>query len=218
MAKDSMLQLHELQENKAVQVRRPGAPEWHKSRIEAVLGKYLQIGHPIVKGRLVPLAPGDQVEIGFSHRSVFVTFSASVLQVEHKPVALFTVLRPGPDELKVEQRRKASRVDALIPIVYEILGGRGLLSVYHTLALNISATGLVFNAKEPISPKTTIGMEIHLPNVTGSITVRGQVVSCSRVLKAREAVYKIRVRFGTLIPTHQERLEAFVKDRNKFGE
>ena len=29
---------------------------------------------------------------------------------------------------------------------------------------------------------------------------------------------KIRVKFGTLIPTHQERLEAFVKDRNKFGE
>jgi hypothetical protein len=61
-------------------------------------------------------------------------------------------------------------------------------------------------------------MEIHLPNVTGSITVKGQVVSCSRILKASEAAYKIRVKFGALIPTHQERLEAFVRDRNKFGE
>lgn len=218
MTRDQVLQLHELHENKPVMIRRPGSPDWFKSRIETVLGKYLQIGHPILKGRLVPLSSGDQVEVGFNCRSVFVTFSSSILQVEHKPVAILTVLRPSADELQIEQRRKASRVDALIPVVYELLGGRGLLSVYHTLALNISSNGIVFNAKDPISPKSVIGMELHLPNVTGSITVKGQVVSCSRILKANEAMYKIRVKFGTLIPTHQERLEAFVKDRNKYAD
>jgi c-di-GMP-binding flagellar brake protein YcgR len=218
MTKDQILQLHELQENKPVSVRTPGDPDWHKSRIEAVLGKYLQVGHPITGGKLVPLRSGDQVEIGFNYRNLFVTFSSSVLQTTHRPIAIMTVLRPGADELQVEQRRKAQRVDSLIPVVYELLGGRGLMAVYNTLALNVSASGIVFNAKEPISPKSVIGMELHLPNVTGSITVRGQVVQCSRILKANEAMYKIRVKFGNLIPTHQERLEAFVKDRNKYSD
>jgi c-di-GMP-binding flagellar brake protein YcgR len=218
MAKGQALMLHELQENKPILVRRAGAPDWHKSRLEAVLGKYLQAGHPIVKGKLVPLKAGDQVEVGFQHKGLFVTFSSSVLQVEHRPVAIFTILRPGPDELRSEQRRKALRADALVPLTYEILGGKGLLSVYHTLALNLSTSGIVFNAKEPISPRSVIGMELQIPNVTGSITARGQVVSCSRILKASEASYKIRVRFTSVLAIHQERIDEYVRERRRYAE
>ena len=218
MDKEKILMLHELQENKSIMVRRPGAENWHKSRLEAVLGKYLQVGHPIVGGKLVPLEVGAQIEIGFNYKNNFVTFSASILQIEHRPVAILTLLRPSAEELKTEQRRKAHRVDALVPVAYEVLGGRGLLAVYHTLALNLSSSGLVFNAKEPISPKSYIGMELHLPNVTGSITARGVVISCSRILKASEAMYKIRVKFTSMLATHQERIDTYVKDRKSYGD
>jgi c-di-GMP-binding flagellar brake protein YcgR len=218
MNKDSSLMLHELKENKPVLVRRTGSGDWHKSRLEEVLGKYLRVGHPISAGKLVPLKTGEQIEIGFSWRNSFVIFSASVLQTVHRPVAILTVLRPGAEELMMEQRRKAPRVDALVPITYELLGGRGLLAVYHTQALNLSSSGIVFNAKEPISPKSRVGMEIHIPNVTGSITARGQVVSCARILKASEAMYKLRVKFEPLLATHQERIDAFVKDKGRYSE
>ncbi len=125
--------LSKLRENKALYLRRVGTTKWEKSRVETVLGKILHAAHPTEKGRLWPIAPKENLEIGFSTGEDFYRFLSAVLEVRRKPVPLLILQRPSGSELVQVQRRISPRVDSLIPLSYEILGGVGLMVTGHTL-------------------------------------------------------------------------------------
>jgi c-di-GMP-binding flagellar brake protein YcgR len=207
--------LSKLRENKAVYLRRVGSSEWQKSRVETVLGKVLHVAHPTEKGRLWSITSNENLEIGFSAQEEFYSFLSAVLEIRRKPVPLLILQRPSGSELVQVQRRRSPRADSLIPLSYEIQGGSGLLTTRHTLALSLSASGLSFNSPEPISPGSGLRMEIQIPNVTGSLTTRGEVVACSKVLNSREERYKVRVKFNLISASNRVRINEFVRRKTE---
>lgn len=210
--------LSKLRENKAVFLRKAGTSDWKKSRVEAVLGKYLQVSHPVEKGRIWPVGPKENLEIGFSVDEEYYTFLSAVLDVRRKPIPLLVLQRPSISELVVVQRRRSPRVYSLVPLFY-VIQDKGILSQgQHTLALNLSATGLSFNANEPISRGNGLKMEIQIPNSTNPISANGEVVACSEVPQAKEARYKIRVKFIDIATTNRHRVNEFVREKRKTQE
>jgi len=217
----SLEALSKLRENKAIFLRVPGESIWEKSRVEMALGRILHAAHPIRKGSLAPITPKTDMEVGFSVGEEFFTFFSHVLEIRRKPIPLLVLQRPSVNELVHVKRRMSERVDSLVPVSYEIRE-RGLATPpRHTLALNLSATGLALNASEPISPGTFLSLEIHLPNVTGSLTASGMIVSCAKILHPREERYKIRIHFESILANSRRRIEEFVKykkDKREFLE
>jgi hypothetical protein len=128
---------------------------------------------------------------------------------------LLILQRPSGSELVQVQRRISPRVDSLIPLSYEILGGVGLMAARHTLGLSLSASGLSFNSPEPISPEIGLRMEIQIPNVTGSLSTRGGVVACTKVLNSRDERYKIRVKFDLISASNRVRINEFVRHKTE---
>ncbi len=207
--------LSKLRENKAVYLRRVGTTKWEKSRVETVLGKIIHVAHPTEKGRLWSISAKENLEIGFSAGEEFYRFLSAVLEVRRKPVPLLILQRPSGSELVQVQRRRSPRVNSLIPLSYEIMGGVGLMTTRHTLALSLSASGLSFNSPEPISPEIGLRIEIQIPNVTGSLSTRGEVVACSKVLHSREERYKIRVKFDLISASNRVRINEFVRHKTE---
>lgn len=211
----SLEALSKLRENKAIFLRSLGSAAWDKSRVEMALGRILHAAYPIRKGQLAPVTPKEDIEVGFSLGEEFFSFFSVVLEVRRKPIPLLVLQRPSVNELVSVKRRMSERVDSLVPISYEIRE-RGFLSFpRHTLALNLSGTGLALNASEPISPGTYLAMEIHLPNATGGLSAAGTIVSCAKILHPREERYKIRVHFDSIVPINRKRIEDFVKLRKE---
>ena len=207
----SLEALSKLRENKAIFLRPLGEGNWDKSRVEMALGQVLHTAHPIRQGRLASVAVNSDMEVGFSVGEEFFTFFSVVLEARRRPIPLLVLQRPSVNELVNVKRRMSDRVDSLVPVSYEIRE-RGISSPpRHTLALNLSATGLALNASEPISPGTFLMMEIHLPNATASVSASGAIVSCAKIVHPREERYKIRVRFETILPNSRKRIEEFVE-------
>lgn len=210
--------LSKLRENKAIFLRRLGTEGWDKSRVEMALGQVLHAAHPIQKGRLASVVVNGDMEVGFSVGEEFFTFFSVVLEVRRKPIPLLVLQRPSVNELVNIKRRMSDRVDSLVPVSYEIRE-KGISSPpRHTLALNLSATGLALNASEPISPGTFLAMEIHLPNATASVSAAGTIVSCAKIVHPREERYKIRVHFETILSNSRKRIEEFVKYKKEARE
>jgi c-di-GMP-binding flagellar brake protein YcgR len=207
--------LSKLRENRAIFLRRIGEKEWLKSRVETVMGKYITTAHPTLQGRLRSILPGEKIEIGFSVGEEYFTFLSVVLEVKRKPLPVLVLQRPSDSELVGIQRRRSQRVNSLVPLSYEVHGGPGLTTANHTLALNLSSSGLSFNAPQPISPGSFLRMGIQIPNATIEISVAGEVVSCGRVPQSPEERYKIRVKFQTLSRLNKTRIDEFVKQRLK---
>ena len=203
--------LSKLRENKIIYLRPVGEAEWDNSRVESVLGEFLQVAHPLKKGRLRTILSKENFEIGFSAGGDFFTFLSAVLEVKRSPLPLLVLERPTESELVQVQRRKSPRVNSLIPLAYEIRGGNGLVSLKHTLALDLSATGLAFNAPHPLSPGGELKMEIQVPNAPGSLSAKGEVVSCARVLNSREERYKVRLKFTAVSQIAKSRIQEFVQ-------
>jgi c-di-GMP-binding flagellar brake protein YcgR len=211
----SLEALSKLRENKAIFLRPLGSTAWDKSRVEMALGRILHAAYPIRRGSLAPVVEKEDIEVGFSVGEEFFTFFSVVLEARRKPIPLLVLQRPSVNELVNVKRRMSDRVDSLVPISYEIRE-RGFSSQpRHTLALNLSATGLALNASEPISPGTYLAIEIHLPNVTGGLSAAGTIVSCVKILHPREERYKIRVCFDSIVPINRQRIEDFVKLRKE---
>lgn len=214
----SLEALSKLRENKAIFLRPLGEAAWDKSRVEMALGQVLHAAHPIRQGRLAPVAVNGDMEVGFSVGEDFFTFFSVVLESRRRPIPLLILQRPSVNELVNVKRRMSERVDSLVPVSYEIRE-KGISSPpRHTLALNLSATGLALNASEPISPGTYLTMEIHLPNATAGISASGAIVSCAKILHPREERYKIRVRFESILATGRKRIEEFVKYKKEAQE
>jgi c-di-GMP-binding flagellar brake protein YcgR len=214
----SLEALSKLRENKVIFLRPLGSTGWDKSRVELALGKLIHVAQPIRKGQLVPVAPRGDMEVGFSLGEEFFSFFSVVLEVRRKPLPLLVLQRPTVNELVNVKRRMSERVDSLVPISYEIRELGINTPPRHTLALNLSATGLALNTSEPISPGTYLAMEIHLPNNTGGITAGATIVACTKILHPREERYKIRVRFETIVPISRNRIEDFVKFKKEAKE
>lgn len=211
----SLEALSKLRENKGIFLRPVGESAWEKSRVEMALGQVLHAAHPIRQGRLAPVAVSGDIEVGFSAGEEFFTFFSVVLEARRKPIPLLVLQRPSVNELVNVKRRMSERVDSLIPVSYEIRE-KGFSSLpRHTLALNLSTTGLALNAAEPISPGTFLVMEIHLPNTTASISASGVIVSCAKIVHPREERYKIRIRFEPILPNSRRRIEEFVRHRKE---
>ncbi len=214
----SLEALSKLRENKAIFLRAVGSASWDKSRVEMALGRLLHAAHPIRRGSLAPVTPKEDIEVGFSVGEEFFTFFSVVLEARRKPIPLLVLQRPSVNELVNVKRRMSERVDSLVPISFEIRE-RGFSSPpRHTLALNLSGTGLALNASEPISPGTYLAMEIHLPNSTGGLSAAGTIVSCAKLLHPREERYKIRVHFNSIVPLNRQRIEEFVKLKKEAQE
>jgi c-di-GMP-binding flagellar brake protein YcgR len=210
--------LSKLRENKTIFLRPIGSTTWDKSRVEMALGLLLHAAHPIRKGRLVPVTPKVDMEVGFPVGEEFFTFFSVVLEARRKPIPLLVLQRPSVNELVNIKRRMSERVDSLVPVSYEIRQNGFSSPPRHTLALNLSATGLALNTSEPITPGTYLALEIHLPNVTASITAGGNIVSCAKILHPREERYKIRVHFETILGNSRKRIEEFVKYKKEAQE
>ncbi len=210
--------LSRLRENKSIFLRPLGSREWDKSRVEMALGRLLHAAHPIRQGRLAPVTPKEDLEVGFSLGEEFFTFFSVVLETRRKPIPLLVLQRPSVNELVNVKRRMSERVDSLVPVSYEIRENGFFSPPRHTLALNLSATGLALNASEPVSPGTLLNLQIHLSNVTGEMSLWGTVVSCSKIVHPREERYKIRVHFDDVMPARKQRLEEFVRMRKEAQE
>ncbi len=204
--------LASLRENKLVLIRHSGEEAWHKSRLEGRLGRHLQVGWPLSEGRLLPFDEGARVEVGFSHESHFYVFSVPILQRSRKPLPLLVVPRPLEEELLIFKRRTSSRVTALMPLSYSVEGAPGR---DHSLILSLSATGIAFNTPHPITPKSRLQMEIHLPGATASLTTEGEVVACGKVPQTQMERYKIRVKFLHANRTAQDRIVRFVREKKR---
>jgi c-di-GMP-binding flagellar brake protein YcgR len=210
--------LSKLRENRAVFLRRTGTADWKKSRVETLLGKYLQVSLPQEGGRLWSIVPRETLEIGFSEGGDFFTFLSAVLDVRRRPIPLLVLQRPSTSELVVVQRRRSERAYSLIPLYYAIQD-RGIAGPgRHTLALNLSATGLAFNANEPISRGNWLKMEVQISNATNPISVSGEVVACSEVPQSREARYKVRVKFSEVSALNRQRINDFVRQKRRNQE
>jgi c-di-GMP-binding flagellar brake protein YcgR len=210
--------LSKLRENKAVFLRLAGTAEWKKSRIEAVLGNYLYVAHPLDQGHLWQVSANENLEIGFSSEEEFYTFLSAILDFRKKPLPQLILQRPSGNELVMVQRRKSLRVYSLIPLFYEIPRVGGLSPGHHTLALNLSSTGLSFNATQPISRGSQLKMEVQIPNSTAPISARGEVVACLEVNTGKEERYKIRVKFYAITQGNRQRINDFVKQRRESQE
>ncbi len=210
--------LSKLRENKTIFLRPLGSRDWDKSRVEMALGRLLHVAYPIRKGRLVPVIPQGDIEVGFSLGEEFFTFFSVVLEVRRKPLPLLVLQRPSVNEMVNVKRRMSERVDSLVPVSYEIRENGFSSPPRHTLALNLSATGLALNTSEPISPGTLLNLQIHLSNVTGEMSLWGNVVSCSKIVHPREERYKIRIHFEPVPSARRQRLEEFVRMRKEAQE
>jgi c-di-GMP-binding flagellar brake protein YcgR len=135
------------------------------------------------------------------------------MEARRKPIPILVLQRPSENELIQAQRRKAERVDTLVPLFYETKGGRGLEASGNTLARNLSSTGLSFNTREPISSGSRLQMEIQLPNVTGGMSAWGTIVACSKIAHPTKERYKIRVHFDQIANINQQRIDEFVKQK-----
>jgi c-di-GMP-binding flagellar brake protein YcgR len=204
--------LSSLRENKLILIRHSGEELWRKSRLEGRLGKHLQVGWPLSEGRLLPFEEGSRVEVGFSHENHFYVFSVPILQKSRRPLPLLVVPRPVEEELLTFRRRTSSRVTALMPLSYSVEGAPGR---DHSLILSLSATGIAFNTPHPITPKSRLQMEIHLPGATASLSAEGEVVACGRVPQTQMERYKIRVRFLYANRTVQDRIVQFVREKKR---
>jgi len=201
-----------LVENKQVMVRHAGVEDWDKSRVEGLLGRHLQLGWPISEGRLLRYAADTRIEVGFSNQSSFFVFSVPILRTSKRPLPLLVVPRPHAEELLEFKRRTAPRVPALMPISYEVEGAEG---EDHSLILSLSASGLAFNARHPITPKYRLQMEVHLPGATASLSFGGEVVQCGRVTNTPEERYKVRVKFLGMGEHTRDLLFHFVRDKER---
>ncbi|HJT25630.1 MAG TPA: PilZ domain-containing protein [bacterium] len=211
----SLEALSKLRENKAIFLLPLGEAAWDKSRVEMALGSVLHAAHPIRQGRLAPVTVNEDIEVGFSVGEEFFTFFSVVLEARRKPIPLVVLQRPSVNELVNVKRRMSDRVDSLVPVSYEIREKGVSSPPRHTLALNLSATGLALNASEPISPGTFLVMEIHLPNATAGVSASGAIVSCAKIIHPREERYKIRVRFESILSNSRKRIEEFVKAKKE---
>lgn len=203
--------LSKLRENKIIYLRLANSAQWGKSRVEMALGRYLYVAHPMEKDNLLKVKEKQNLEIGFTSENEFWTFFSIVLEVRRKPLPLLVLQRPTVNEVVRVQRRRSERVETLVPLTFEFSYGRVVSPPRHTLALNLSSTGLSFNDSVPISSGSQIQMEIQLPNITAGFSVSGETVACSRVLGSNAERYKIRVRFISIAPVTRQRLEDFVK-------
>ena len=213
---DAQKALAYLKENKSVFLRPLGSREWDKSRVEAFLQDFICVAHPLSQGRLKKVTPNEKMEIGFSIDGDFYSFLSVVLRTPRKPLPMLVLTRPTPDELVTVQRRISPRVDTLIPLSYEILASPD--HPYHTLALNLSSTGLSFNAPHPISAGQTLAMEIQIPNATLGLSAKGEVVACQKVVHSKLERYKIRVKFLAVSKNSKDRIENYVKDKTQSQE
>ena len=207
--------LSKLRENKPIHLRAMGASAWMKSRVEAVLGKYLHVAHPAREGRLLSFSVKQDLEIGFAAGEEYYTFLTKVLDIRRKPVPLLVLERPEESELIGVKRRLSPRVDSLIPMTYELQGGAGLSSAHHTLALNLSASGLAFNSVQPISAGSRLRFEIHLPTSTAGVSASGDVVACAEARNSRSGRYKIRVRFTQVTSLTKSKIADFVREKRR---
>lgn len=206
--------LKNLRENKVVYVRE-AAGDWLRSRVEACIGPYLQIGHPIREGKLLRLPKGHRVEIGFEENGEFWVFAASVLQESLKPVPVFTIFRPQPEDVMKWDRRRSERAYALVPVAYNARGIGGFPVEGHGMALNLSVTGMAFNAPDPLPKGSAVHVVLHLPNASHGVGAQGEVVSAQRLYSAKEERWKIRVRWVKLSKTAQSRIQEFVRMRKE---
>ena len=204
--------LSSLRENKQLLIRHSGEEDWRKSRVESLLGRHMALGWPMEAGQLLPYGVDDRVEVGFSHGRSFYVFSVPILKTFRKPVPVVALPRPESEELQEFKRRKAARVPALTPVSFQVDGSEGR---EHSLILSLSATGMAFNSKRPISAKNRMELEIHLPGATASVTVAGEVVQCGRVPQSREEMYKIRVKFLSMGGKTRDLLFLFVRDKER---
>ena len=207
-----------LKENKGIYLRPLGASAWDKSRVEACLRDYLCAAHPLSQGRLKKVSVDDRMEIGFAVEKDFYTFLSVVLKTTHKPVPQLVLTLPTPNELINVQRRLSPRVDTLIPLAYQVLAGPVSDASHHTLTLNLSASGLSFNAPHPISAGQGLLLDFQIPNSTLGISAKGEVVSCQKVVTSHLERYKIRVKFLAVSRGNQARIESYVKNRTESQE
>jgi hypothetical protein len=89
---------------------------------------------------------------------------------------------------------------------------------HHTLALNLSSSGLSFNAPHPISAGQGISLDFQIPNATVGLSAKGEVVACQKVVHSRMERYKIRVKFLAVSKGNQARIESYVKNKTESQE
>ncbi len=184
---------------------------WYNCRVDDLERSKLIINVPLEGGSYLRLKKDEEIEIGFIYRDELYCVLARVEGLLKGVAPAFFITVPTQKEVYLKKRRDAERVDVFLAIrgVVHPADSSGRREMKNSIALNLSRSGMLLSADEPLSAGDELEVELELGEEM--VSVRGSVLGRIRGPSKDRERYQMRVMFTRLDDAARRRMMAFIR-------
>lgn len=204
--------LHKIMVNARVEIRSESRrhPGQYLSRVEDVDKTRIALMVPVSKGKLVSFESGEKVRLGYMNANGFFGFKTDVIGSRTTGKIPLLYVQP-PAMLHQIERREFFRTEVLLPCHFNPAGR--LDDAYPGTITNLSGGGCRFASDHEIPRQGSL--ELHLKIPTGSLRLRGRVVSVKEIDARGERRFRAEIRFDDVDEKARDRVIEYVFDRHR---
>lgn len=173
--------LDRLQVNQKIQVARLGEGDWYASVVQDITEREVHISLPRLRGNLLVLNPGDEVEVRFFDEHASFLFPARCVGRRLESIPLYRLVPAG--EARRIQQRQYVRLKCLLEVSYaQPPEGSRRPRFRRAYSLDISGGGMLLATEEELPVGQVLLLEFSLPLREGAkkMELKGRVVRSFR--------------------------------------
>ncbi|MGB9804285.1 flagellar brake protein [Desulfofundulus sp.] len=200
--------LDQLRINQKIQVAREGEKDWYASTIQDIKNGELHIALPRLRGDVLVLTPGDNVQVRFFDQNASFIFPARYLGRTIETIPLYRLMPAG--ECQRVQQRQHVRLKTLLEVNYAHPPEKNRRPKFKSACtVDISGGGMLLAMDEPVQPGKELLLEFTLPLRAGArkIQLRGRVV---RLLEKENSKYRVAVEFTEITTAQQDLIMRYI--------
>lgn len=167
----------------------------YASHVVGVDERSVTVVHPMVGGKLVLLAPGDEVRAEYAIKNAArLSFMTRVIDLDTRVLPVVLLAPPQEDQVVRYQQRDFYRLDTNLPLTYHV---RYLPSdeprptrLFHSVTRDVSGNGAQILCPESYPLGTHLDIQLEVDGL--KVNVLGEVVRHVQTMSAREHWMGIR--------------------------
>ncbi|AFM40567.1 putative glycosyltransferase [Desulfosporosinus acidiphilus SJ4] len=162
----------------------------YRSRIEEVEEMFITVGAPFVKGDLIPLRLGMELNVVFWDEISAYSFSTKIVKRAADPIYILVLDMPGT--IVKTQRRNYVRVTSIFPLIFQ-LPSEGLSKNYKGTMLDFSGGGIRFLTEKHVEEESILN--VHLEFAKEGIATKVRVVRTEEIEDSKPKRYRVSAEF-----------------------
>lgn len=182
----------------------------YATQVEDIIGDIIILGAPLEKGRIVSVAEGTEIKVGFVESETVFCFKARVLRLIRKKLPLLLVKKEG--QVKKIQRRDFYRLRTLIPIKYKLIGNDAsdnmAEDIFDGIVKDISGGGILMLTEKKLKENDVILIQLKLRDY-GKHQIKGRVVRINTMNSTADKI-EVGIMFEELDDKTRDNIIAFI--------